>query len=213
MSSTASAEVIPTSRTDANDGRLKDESSLHRIPTLDELAPVSRVPGRGEVITYSGVSFGKPRQNGVTSYTSSPRAKSAPINGLEVFTDEKHPGQIYARVLIIEEGKAVPREALITPLVAVSKQDRNELDNDYKLDRLVESANVEISRFFDGFGPIDSEVKLKEFKEFVNKQDSLRFLFSNLMHRNRGMGLNLFSAYFAPGGAMSGVGVFVNTWL
>lgn len=214
MSSLASAEVIPTGMPDASDGRIHDETSLQRIPTIDELAPVRRDRSRGEVVTYSGIGFGSARKAASTYSSATPKAKSeGPISGMQIFTDAGHPGQIYARVLILEEGKAVPREALITPMVVASKQDRHELDNNVSLDRLVESANVEISRFFDGFGPIDSEIKLKEFKEFVDKQDSLKFLFSNLMHRNRGMSLNLFAAYFAPGGAMAGVGVFVNTWL
>lgn len=214
----ASAQVIPANEHTQGRG-LKDESSLTRIPTVDEVPVPAPARDRGEVVVYSGVSFGSRAQarRGYSRSTTSAPAESAgprgPIESLQLFTDEQRPGQIFARVLIIEEGQAVPREALITPMIAVSKQDREELDAEYSLRDLVEQANVELSRYFEGFGPIDSEVKLREFNKFIKKQSSLGFLFSNLTHRNRGMGFDLFSAYFAPGGALSGVGVFVNTWL
>ncbi len=209
-SSTASAEVVPTNEPATGQG-LKDGSSLRRIPTIEEVPLPSQDVSRGEVVVYSGVSFGASRRGDTVSTPSGSSQRS--IENLKLFTDQEHPGQVFARVLILEEGKSVPTEALVTPLIAVSNQDRHNLDCEYSLNQLVESANVEITRFFDGFGPIDSEVKMKEFSESIDQQESLSFLLSNLLHENRGLGFDLFSAYFAPGGAGSGVGVFVNTWL
>ena len=208
-SPTASAQVIPTNESTVA-GRLKDETGLRRIPTIDEVPLPAREFTRGEVVVYQGVSFGERRRAYPSSGTSS---AAKPIENMQLFTDEARPGQIFARVLILDEGGVTPREALITPMIAAAAQDKAALDRDYSLHGLVESANVEISRFFDDFGPIDSELKMKEFRDYVEDKESLSFLFSNLMNKNRGQSMDLFAAYFAPGGAMSGVGVFVNTWL
>ncbi len=216
-SSTASAQVVPD-RGQKRSQALEDEGSLKRIPTIDELPIPTPDFKRGEVVIYSGVSFGQSSsqrrayQVGPTR-TSNNDASPGPVESLELFTNEQKPGQIFARAMILEEGTASAREVLITPMLGVSKQDQQHLDKEQSFNELVEHANVELTRFFNGAGPIDSEVKLKEFKEFVKKQDSLNFLFSNLLFRNQGLSFNLFAAYFAPGGAVSGVGVFVNTWL
>jgi hypothetical protein len=220
-SPTASAEVIPTVE------RLRqvprDAAALRRLPTLDEVPLPSATPRRGEVVVYSGVSFGAarkgytrtaaPSRSTASSHPSVVAPQAAPIEGMQFFTDHNNPGQIFARVMIMEPGSNTPREALITPILGVAKQDQQNLDADYALNDLVERANVEVTRFFQGFGPIDSEFKLREFRKFTEKQESLNFLFSNLSNRNKNKSFDLFSAYFAPGGAMGGVGVFLNSWL
>lgn len=217
----ASAEVIPAREQTV---AVRGKDALTRIPTLDEVPVPATTNRRGEVVIYSGVSFGAQRQ-GRRAYTSSAPAsdraatRTAPsqpqgsISGIEMFADERAPGQIFARVMIIEPGSVEPKEALITPLLSVNPQDRANLDREYGLNRLVERANVEVTKFFNGKGPIDSDLRLREFREYVKKQESLAFLFSNVMNKNKNATFDMFSAYFAPGGAMQGVGVFVNTWL
>jgi|GEM_PF-5098827 len=213
MAATSSAEVVPVNERNT-DAILRDPRSLQRVPTLDEVPSPSANPRRGEVVVYSGVSFGASR-NAYQSHSqaSQTRSPTGPIERMELFTDEAKPGQVYARVMIIDEGSATPREALITPMIGVSKQDKSQLDTTYSLHDLVERANVELQRFFRDNGAIDSDVKRKEFGEFIEEQESMSFLLSNLVNRNKEKGFDLFSAYFSPGGVKSGVGVFLNTWL
>lgn len=210
MAATSSAEVVPVNERDTG-AILSDPRSLQRVPTIDEVPLPTAQPRRGEVVVYSGVSFGASRK--AYQAPSQTKAPSGPIEGMQLFTDEDKPGQVYARVMILDEGSSTPREALITPLIGVAKQEKAQLDTDYSLHDLVERANVELQRFFHDKGAIDSEVKRKEFGEFIRKREETSFLFSNLMNRNKEKGFDLFSAYFAPGGVKSGVGVFLNTWL
>lgn len=213
----ASAEIIPARE---RSNAVRGQDALKRLPTLSEVPAPSPIPKRGEVVVYSGVSFGAQRQSR-RAYTStapisdapSARAQQGSISGIEMFADERSPGQIFARVMIIEPGSTTPKEALITPLISVAAQDRGNMDNEYGLNRLVERANVEMTKYFNGTGPIDSEMRLREFKSYIQRQESLAFLFSNIINKNKGASMDMFSAYFAPGGAMHGVGVFVNTWL
>jgi hypothetical protein len=217
----ASAEIIPAREQTV---AVRGKDALTRLPTLDEVPVPATTNRRGEVVIYSGVSFGAQRQSRKAYSSSSPvsdngRSSSGPtppqgkISGIEMFSDERAPGQVFARVMIIEPGSLEPKEALITPLLQVSPQDRGNMDREYGLNRLVERANVEVTKFFNGKGPIDSELRLREFKQYVTKQESLAFLFSNVMNKNKNSTFDMFSAYFSPGGAMQGVGVFVNTWL
>jgi len=218
----ASAEIIPAREQNV---AVRGKDALTRLPTLDEVPVPATSNRRGEVVIYSGVSFGAQRQSRKAYTSSSPisdhggghhqqaTTPQGSISGIEMFSDDRAPGQIFARIMIMEPGSATPREALITPLLSVAPQDRGNLDREYGVNRLVERANVEMTKFFNGQGPIDSEMRLREFRQYVQKQESLSFLFSNVMNKNKNSSFDMFSAYFAPGGAMQGVGVFVNTWL
>lgn len=209
----SSAEVIPHKRARPIPGG-RTAAHLTRVPTLSEVPVPERNPRKGEVVVYSGVSFGaRQNTNGYADQTSTGPAPRGPIENLHFFTDSASPGQLFARVMIMEPGSSIAREAIITPPVAVASPDRRELSQQRALTDLIERANVQISRFFEEFGPIDTDLKLKEFKEFAQDQEDLGYLLSNLIQRNRNAETDLFAAYFAPGGAMSGVGVFVNTWL
>ena len=214
----ASAEIIPV-HTDAKDGATRDQSTLRRLPTLDEVPAPRPNFARGEVVIYRGIgstvadAYQKPTQTRAPAASSlNAIGGSGPIQGFEFFQDEERPGRLDARVMILEEGSLQPREALITPTFGVGGASA-ELATSQALPELVSRANMEISRFFDGFGPIDSDVKVKEFERYAEKQSAMRFLFDNLLKKNEDRVFDLFSAYFAPGGAISGVGVFVNTWL
>ncbi len=212
---TSSAQIVPTHE---RSPAVRAAGSMSRLPTLDEVPAPSLSPRRSEVVVYSGVSFGPQRQQrrAYATSTAAPTQATNPhasISGMELFSDDRQPGQVFARVMVLEPGSSTPREALITPIVTLNSQDKQQLDNGPGLDRLVERANMEMTKYFNGVGPIDSEVKLKEFRSYIQRQESLGFLFSNLSNKNRNLAFDMFSAYFAPGGAMSGVGVFVNTWL
>jgi hypothetical protein len=214
---TSSAEIVPTHE---RSPAVRAAGSMSRLPTLDEVPAPSLSARRSEVVVYSGISFGQQRQQrraySTATTTSAPTQalpSQASISGIEMFSDDRQPGQVYARIMILEPGSLTPREALITPLVTLNQQDKQQLDARPSMDRLVERANLEMTKFFNGIGPIDSEIKMKEFRSYIERQESLNFLFSNLSNKNRTLAFDLFSAYFSPGGAMSGVGVFVNTWL
>lgn len=158
-----------------------------------------REPGRGRLHLFGGVLF--------DSLSSARRRRTSQDDADAVETIQR-----YARVLILEEGDSRPKTAIIAGVEAIKPHELDLLDEDPAAD-LVATSNIAASHVLHDEAEVCEAIRQLEFQEHVEKQDSLEFLLTNLVAKSKGASFNLFTAYFAPGHDVNGVGVYLNTWL
>ncbi|MCC6463782.1 MAG: hypothetical protein IT463_00425 [Planctomycetes bacterium] len=174
---------------------LTTAASASFIPAPD--ADPAREPGRGTLQLFGGVLFDE-----LSARRPQRRATGESLQILERF----------ARVLILEEGSATPKEAIIAAAAPITVDDLEALEA-IPAEDLVAESNLAASRVLHDEPEVSDGIRRLEFDHHMKTQDSIEFLFSNLVAKQSGAALNLFSAYFAPGGDIDGVGVYLNSWL